>query len=260
MTERIPLRYTVALQGFSDFERNALASFFRLAESRAPAYAQAPSLGEADFVVADADHPGAVAAVRGADRLHDTVFIGTRPPAAATAFLPRPIEPTHIVRQLDLLLEQRLATLEEPAAPDWSGSGPGALEPDPLTAKHVLVVDDSRVAARFLQVRLQRLGYRVHVAQSPEEALAHIAGHPVAIAFLDVVLGEHASMDGLALCQRIRQTRPSPPRVALVTALATSSDRVRGALAGCDVYLTKPLMESEFRDALKLLDPVAATA
>lgn len=264
MTERIPLRYTVSLQGFSEFERSALASFFRLAEARAPAYGQAHSLSDADFIVADADHAAALAAVRGADRMQDTVFVGAHEPPGAAAWLHRPIEPTHIVRQLDLLLEQRLASLDEPAATDWGTSGPGVLEPDPHTAKDVLVVDDSRVAARFLQVRLQRMGYRVHVAQTPEEALQQLQTLAFAIVFLDVALGDHASMDGLALCQRIKQAAPAgadtPPRVAMVTGLASSSDRVRGALAGCDEYLTKPLMEPDFLDALNRLDPARTPA
>ena len=114
MPERIPMRYTVALQGFSDFERSALASFFRLAQERAPAYEQAASPAESDFIIADADHASDVAALRDTNRLQDTVFIGARAPAGAVAWLPRPIEPTHIVRELDLLLEQRLASLDEP--------------------------------------------------------------------------------------------------------------------------------------------------
>jgi two-component system, cell cycle response regulator len=48
------------------------------------------------------------------------------------------------------------------------------------------------------------------------------------------------------------------PAVLLVTGLSGSMDRVRGDLAGCDAYLTKPLMEDEFLAALRLLDPVPA--
>src|SRR4051812_28852160 len=99
MSERIPMRYTVALQGFSDFERRAMASFFRLAQERAPAYVQASSGAESDFIIADADHASDVAAVSDASRLQDTIFIGARAPAGAVAWLPRPIEPTHIVRE-----------------------------------------------------------------------------------------------------------------------------------------------------------------
>ena len=40
----------------------------------------------------------------------------------------------------------------------------------------------------------------------------------------------------------------------MVTGLASSSDRVRGSLAGCDAYLSKPLAESEFIAALREVD------
>lgn len=265
MSERIPLRYTVALLGFPPAELSALATFFRLAEQRTPAYEQAGSLAEADFLVVNADHAPTTAEVRQAHRLADALFIGTLPPPDAAARLSRPVAPTHIVRELDALLEQRLARLEAPE-PDWVGSQPGLLGAagGALPSRDVLVVDDSRIALRFLQVRLQQRGYRVHVAATPEAALERVAAQPFVLVFLDVSLGPQASMDGLALCQRIRQSRAHTghptPKIAMVTALSSSSDRVRGELAGCDAYLVKPLMDPDLDDALRLLDPSAATA
>jgi len=267
MTERIPLRYTVALLGFSDFEHSALASFFRLAEARTPAYEETGSLDTADFVVVNADHAPTVAAVRDAGRLRDAVLIGAQVPPDAAARLQRPIAPTHIVRELDALLEQRLAHLDvNGGAPDWVASEPGLLGTADASrqGKDVLVVDDSRVALRFMQVRLQRRGYRVHVAHTPEEALERLGAQPFTMVFLDVALGPRASMDGLALCQRIKQGRlpagHDVPKVVMVTGLSSSSDRVRGELAGCDVYLAKPLMEEDLDEALRALDPSSAAA
>lgn len=263
MPERIPMRYTVALQGFSDFERGALASFFRLTQQRALTYEQAASPAESDFIIADADHPADVAAVREANRLHDTIFIGARAPAGAAAWLPRPIEPTRIVRELDLLLELRLATLDEPPETDWVSSAPQDLmAADGQPAKDVLVVDDSRIALKFLQVRLQAQGYRVHLASDAAQALERLATQAFSLVFLDVALGPEGSMDGLALCQHIKQRSTHPgdlaPAVVMVTGRASSTDRVRGDLAGCDAYLTKPLMEDDFLATLRRLDPVPA--
>ena len=263
MPERIPMRYTVALQGFSDFERSALASFFRLAQQRAPAYEQAESVAESDFIIADADHPNGVAAVRSADRLQDTIFIGTRAPDGAVAWLPRPIEPTRIVREIDLLLEQRLASLDEPPHTDWASSGSnGPMPDDGRPAKDVLVVDDSRIALKFLQARLQRLGYRVHVAHDAAQALERLATQSFSLVFLDVTLGPEGSMNGLAVCQHIKQRKTHPgdiaPAVVMVTSIASSSERVRADLAGCDAYLTKPLMEDEFLLTLRQIDPLPA--
>ncbi len=53
-------RFTVALEGFGTFERSALASYFRLAAQRVPAYHQVEGIAFADFVVADTAHPGVV--------------------------------------------------------------------------------------------------------------------------------------------------------------------------------------------------------
>ena len=67
----LPDRYTVALQGFTSFERGALGSFFRLAASRRPLYVQAEQIERCDFIVADSD-ARSLQAVRNAGRMSDT--------------------------------------------------------------------------------------------------------------------------------------------------------------------------------------------
>ncbi len=257
MAERIPMRYSVALQGFSDFERSALASFFRLGQRRAVSYAQGTALGESDFVIADADSAAAVRTVEEADRLQDTVFIGTQAPPGAAACLTRPIEPIRILRELDLLVEQRLAALDEPAP-----TGPGELlpvaRPGDTPARSVLVLDDSRIALRFLQTRLQALGYRVQAVRTADEALVLLDTRPYALVFLDIALGD-GPHDGLSVCQHLKQRTEHPgglaPAVVIVTGSTSSVDRVRGDLAGCDAYLTKPLMEEALLATLAQLAP-----
>jgi hypothetical protein len=54
----MPAAQRVALLGFGDFERSALVSYLRLSGARVPAYQEAKSLANADFVIADADHAG----------------------------------------------------------------------------------------------------------------------------------------------------------------------------------------------------------
>lgn len=263
MTERLATRYTIALEGFGDDDRPALARFFELAAGRAPAYEPADTLHQADFVLADAGHATAVAAVGAAGRLGDTVFVGAAAPAGAVSRLDRPIIAADLVRELDALLERRLAGFDAPAPGDWVMADRGVQAGKP-GVRDVLVVDDSRVALKFLQVRLQGLGYRVHLAQTAEQALRLLGTQPFSLVFLDVVLAPGDGMDGLALCQLIKQRKSHPggvvPRVLMVTGLASSSDRVRGDLAGCDAYLTKPLMEPAFLEALRLLAPVALPA
>lgn len=264
-------RYTVALQGFSEFERGALSSFFRLAAVRTPAYVQVPRLDRSDFVIADADHGASLLAVLSAGRTHDTIFVGAQAPEGAMAWLPRPIDPMHIVRELDSLVEQRnsspgelhaaRAPLDDAAGGDArTGGEPSALGSFASTfGTDVLVAEDSAIARRFLQRRLQQLGYRVHLAQDGEEAMALLAQQHFALVFLDVLLGPPGSLDGLAICQRLKHdpdfAGKRAPGVILVTGLGGEVDRVRGSLAGCDAYLTKPIVEAELLQALRALDP-----
>jgi two-component system, cell cycle response regulator len=277
-------RHSVAFEGFSEFERTALASFFRLAAKRSPTYEKAQHSDASDFLIADADNPAALEAVQASGRLRDTVFVGAHAPAGAMAWLLRPIDPMHIVRELDSLVEQRKAGLavfsEPPALPSvdlflqdidlpFYHAATGVVPHATVfverrrnrggSGRDVLVVEDSAIARKFLQLRLQRLRYRVHLASTAEQAVPMLAQQVFSLVFLDIALGPPDSMDGLQLCQHIKQRPSHPgglaPKVVMVTGLAAPMDRVRGSLAGCDAYLGKPLSESEFTGTLRRVDP-----
>lgn len=284
--------FTVAIEGFSAFERQALASFFRLAARRSPAFRQVDEPGMADFLIADADHAASVAAVRRGQRVEDTVFIGAAAPEGAAAWLPRPIDPVHVMRALDELVELRLSAPEppsammdldpmevdtlrgglddlpqrraEPPAPAAEAApapaaAPAASRPRGGGGREVLLVEDSPIARQFLKQRLQHLGYRVIECASGEAALELLSRRTFEMVFLDVVLGPPGSIDGLQLCQRLKQRGAQRAGlrtvVVMVTGLDGATDRVRGSLAGCDAYLTKPLHESEFIATLLQVDP-----
>ena len=123
----------------------------------------------------------------------------------------------------------------------------------------MLIVEDSPIARQFLKQRLQHFGYRVHDCASGEAALELLSRRTFGLVFLDVVLGPPGSVDGLQLCQRLKQRGAQGAGlrtvVVMVTGLDGATDRVRGSLAGCDAYLTKPLHESEFLATLVQVDP-----
>jgi len=100
--------HRIALLGFSAFERNTLGSYFRLASTRDPRYEQVQMLTEADFVVADADHAPSVQLVQAVERMPETVFVGSRPPEGAIAWLARPIDPLRVLRELDVMAARRM--------------------------------------------------------------------------------------------------------------------------------------------------------
>lgn len=273
MSERGPgAGYRVMLLGFGEFERQALASYLRLAGSRALPYVQVDAIDEADFVIADADHPGAIDAVLAADRVRDTVFIGTLAPDGALAWAMRPIDPLQVFRDLDATVALRQTHQTPPpvappsasAVPPPTVTVPGPLEPPMRRASDVthtaaaLVVDDSELAQRFLQRQLSALGVRGECVATSQEASKMLAEQRFDVVFLDVELGASSEMDGLALCRLIRELYQTPgkglaPKLVIVSAHAGATDRVRGTLAGCDAYVAKPLDDEALKRQLMQL-------
>ena len=96
------MRYRIALCGFSEFEfRAMLFSFGHPDGKTVSAYDVVVDPAEADFAVVDADSQAAVKRVIGAGMLKRAIFIGDRPPSEALWRLPRPIDPSRILRILD---------------------------------------------------------------------------------------------------------------------------------------------------------------
>jgi len=280
-----PAARRVALLGFGDFERSALVSYLRLSSSRAPAYQEAESLADADFVIADADHAGTLDEVLGADRVVDTVFIGSLAPDGALAWMMRPIDPLQVFRELDATVSMRQSqaqaaampepvtrasaeTLIEsaapaatvaPVAPVATAKRRASRRADDVSAPtEALLVDDSEIALRFLERQLQALGLRTETATDSRQALELLGRRKFDLVFLDVDLGSQSELDGLALCQQIKHERRvagagAAPMVLMVTAHASATDRVRGSFAGCDAYLAKPIDDETLRRSLRAL-------
>jgi two-component system, cell cycle response regulator len=115
---------------------------------------------------------------------------------------------------------------------------------------HILVVDDSDIALKFMRNRLSRFGFSTDLVNSGEEALARLNVRPYKFVFLDVMM---EGLDGYQTCRAIKQRKYSdgkPPVVIMLTSRGGTIDKIRGTLAGCDAYLTKPLNE---RDLIAVL-------
>lgn len=282
MAENWPLPpQKVALLGFGDFERHALASYMRLSKRRLPEYHQVDTLAEADFVIADADHPVVLEAVRAARRAGDAVFIGHTAPDGALGWTMRPIDPLQVFRELDAAVALRHADVLQPLVDSGSGafdsrptpldSGPGALDSglggldsgertgqragDSAPTFAALLVDARGSELRHLRRQLHALGVRTESAPTSQLALGEFARQRFDLVILDVDLGPDSELDGLALCQHLKKQAgaPPPPRVVILSARHSATDRVRGTFAGCDAYLAKPLDDTELVRTLRQL-------
>jgi CheY-like chemotaxis protein len=248
----MPKTYRVALLGFSPFERSTLATCFRLAAPRDPRFDLVSARDDSDFILADADHAASVQLVLATERLGETVFIGSQVPAGAVAWMMRPIDPLHVMRELDAMVLQRTAGGDAAATRSVAAPPASAMQPPaPPQGPAALLVDDSALALRFLASRLQPWGLAVECVSSSGQAVERLAQRNYDFVFIDFELGAASELDGLALCQHIKRHHPlAGSMLVMVSAHHSELDRVRGTLAGCDAYLGKPLQAAELERLL----------
>lgn len=133
------------------------------------------------------------------------------------------------------------------STPDGHGVEATSLEPTERSL-FALVVDDSLTVRVQLSAFLERIGLRTSQASTAEEAEGELRRRPFDIIFLDVVM---PGRDGYAFCRELRR---NPSTTGLIIVMLTSRsapfDRARGALAGCDLYLTKPVQMTEVFQAV----------
>src|SRR5215813_8220696 len=117
----------------------------------------------------------------------------------------------------------------------------------------ILVVEDDEDNRRILALRLGQLGaVDIREAATGQAALDWIQRDPPDVLFLDLKLP--GGLDGWETARRIRAL-PAPlhqlPIIA-VTAHAMADDRAKALAAGCDEYISKPLITpGEIRDKLE---------
>lgn len=117
-------------------------------------------------------------------------------------------------------------------------------------ARHrALVVDDSATVRKQLVLELGCFNIQVDTAETGEQGLGKIAKNDYDIIFLDVVM---PGADGYQVCKCIRriQTAKHTP-IIMLTSKSSQFDKVRGALAGCSTYLTKPVDYEDFYQVLE---------
>jgi len=130
------------------------------------------------------------------------------------------------------------------------GSWFGAAEVGGSRLMQALVVDDSAVYRKLIGDHLRSWGFGVTLAESGSEAW-RILEQPNApkLVLLDWVLPD---LDGIELCQRIRQAGSSSPYtyIILLTSKEGRQNMLQAMQAGADDYLVKPFDELELKARL----------
>ena len=113
----------------------------------------------------------------------------------------------------------------------------------------VLVVDDSLAVRNHVQSLLSVFDVHVSLCESGELALAMAEKIHYHCILMDVLM---PGMDGYETCRRLKATVKSkkPLPVVMLTSKSSPFDRIRGKMAGCDAYLTKPVDPKELGNTL----------
>ena len=104
----------------------------------------------------------------------------------------------------------------------------------------ILIVEDERKIARFLELELQHEGYEVETAGDGRTGLEKALSWKPDLMILDLMLPE---LSGIEVCRRLRHESDVP--IIMLTAKDDVSDKVMGLDMGADDYMTKPFAIEE---------------
>ncbi len=242
--------FLLGIIGLSRIERMTVTSVCSLTRARPRGYAVLPPdrNHDADILLVDVDDPAARNSWR-----ESPLFKQGRPAlmisrdanalGAAPYSLPRANFASRLVKILDLITIREFhffpnAVVGDNVVPDPTLNTPAARSRrfDP-TRPRVLVVDDALVVRTQMQSLLALHRLEAELVPDAEQALALMRLHRYALVFLDVVM---AGMDGYTACRRMKNIDRHVP-IIMLTGRDSAFDKVRGVMAGCNRYLTKPI-------------------
>ena len=104
----------------------------------------------------------------------------------------------------------------------------------------ILIVEDEKKIARFLELELTHEGYEVDTAYDGRTGLEKALSWQPDLMILDLMLPE---LSGIEVCRRLRHESDLP--IIMLPAKDDVSDKVMGLDMGADDYMTKPFAIEE---------------
>jgi DNA-binding response OmpR family regulator len=117
------------------------------------------------------------------------------------------------------------------------------------TKIRILLAEDDVNLSAVLRDYLEMLDYEVTLCSDGEEGMKAFGKSVFNLLLLDVMM---PVKDGFTMAEEIRKANSQVP-VIFITAKAFKEDKIRGFMAGCDDYITKPFSTEELSLRIKAI-------
>ncbi|GIP26879.1 DNA-binding response regulator [Paenibacillus sp. J23TS9] len=114
--------------------------------------------------------------------------------------------------------------------------------------KRILIIEDEKSLARFIQLELEHEHFYVKEAYDGNSGLQLALSEEWDLILLDIML---PGLNGIEVCRRIRTMKRTP--VIMLTARDRLEDRVSGLDSGADDYIAKPFDIEELLARMRAL-------
>jgi len=266
--------FKIGIFGLTVNEQNTLGSIFKLAASRNRRYVivNVPERETADIVLVDSDDSNALNEWRSFSVHHNSipVVLVTKSIPAESAkdiYLRRPLTLKRVLETLDkVVIEVHKyvpelvvggeEVLDEEANAVLLDAASSADKILPSGVKS-LVVDDALSVRKSMDIQLKLFGMTIDFAETGEEAIDFIGKSVYDIIFLDIML---PGIDGYKVCREIKSHKMSKNTpVVMLTGKGSRFDKLKGTMAGANIYLTKPVEPEKLKEVIKQFLPNVAS-
>lgn len=106
----------------------------------------------------------------------------------------------------------------------------------------ILIAEDDDTNYLYMETLLMMEGFKVRRAENGKQAIQAVVEDPsINLVLMDIRMPD---VNGYVASMEIKKIRPELPVIAQ-TAYALSDDRDKVEAAGCDGYLSKPIMKDD---------------
>ena len=102
--------------------------------------------------------------------------------------------------------------------------------------KRIFVIDDDPLALKMIEAALEAEGHEVRVFAEFESLLQELHNSPPDLVMTDVVM---PNVSGFEVCRKIKEIRPHPPQVIVMTGKLDAIDPIKARKMGADDFVVK---------------------